>query len=47
MKKISLCVITILIVCLAAACSVQKTKTDKLRDLEFTVLGEEEIPEDL
>ena len=47
MKKISLCVITILIVCLAAACSVQKTKTDKLRDLEFTVLGEEEIPEEL
>lgn len=47
MKKISLCVIAILMVCLVAACSVQKTKTDKLRDLEFTVLGEEEIPKEL
>lgn len=39
--------ITILILCLVSGCSVEKTKTDKLKDLEFTVLGEEEIPEEL
>lgn len=30
-----------------AACSFQKNHTDKLKDLDFTVLKEEEIPEEL
>ena len=31
---------------LLSACSVEKLKTEKLRDIEFTVLDEEDIPEE-
>ena len=37
--------ILILTVALTSGCSMQKTKTDKVRDLEYTVLRDAEVPE--
>lgn len=34
------------LLCLATGCSVKKMNTEKIRDIEFTVLEEEEIPEE-
>jgi len=41
-----LAVIMIVIMSLLSGCGVEKQKTEKVRDLEFTVLSEEKIPED-
>ena len=47
MKKIILAVIGASVLCLFSGCSVEKMSTEKLRDIEFTVLDEEQIPKEL
>ena len=47
MKKIILSILGVLIVCVLSACSIEKMSTEKLRDIEFTVLDEEQIPEEM
>ena len=47
MKRIMLAVIGASILCLFSGCSVEKMSTEKIRDIEFTVLDEEQIPEEL
>lgn len=47
MKKIILAVIVTSILCLFSGCSAEKMSTEKLRDIEFTVLDEEQIPKEL
>ena len=47
MKKIILAIICILILGIFAGCSVKKLRTEKLRDIEFTVVVEKDIPEEL
>lgn len=46
MRKVLILVLGICLLCLAGGCSVKKTRTEKIRDVEFTVLEEEEIPEE-
>lgn len=46
MKRIFIAVLVLGMLSILAACSVQKISTDKLQDLEFTVVTEE-IPEEL
>ncbi len=48
MKKLSrILPIMVLIVLFLGGCSVKKAGTEKIRDLEYTVLAESEIPETL
>lgn len=46
MKKCLIGLMSFLVCFMLAACSVEKLKTEKLRDIEFTVLNENEIPEE-
>lgn len=46
MKKYSFLLMCFSVCFLFSACSVEKIKTEKLRDIEFTVLNENEIPEE-
>ncbi|MGN1180652.1 MAG: protease complex subunit PrcB family protein [Suilimivivens sp.] len=50
MKKIKKCLITLVFVCCAlffTGCREQKDNLAKIKDLEFTVIAEENIPEEL
>ncbi len=47
MKRIVILLCCICIVTIGVSCSAKKLKTEKLRDLDFTVVREEEIPEEL
>ncbi len=47
MKKIILAIFGMTILCLLSGCSVEKMDKEKLRDVAFTVLDEEQIPEEL
>ena len=47
MKKISLTILCMVLLCLAAGCSTEKLTTEKLRDIEFTVVDDDNIPEEL
>ena len=47
MKKVAILLCILASVFVFSACSIQKTSTEKLRDLEFTVVKEEDIPEEL
>ena len=50
MKKILCCIMLLCIcglLCSCTACRKEQTSTKKLRDLEYTVLGSEEVPEEL
>lgn len=47
MKKIILAILCIGIFGLLSGCSAEKISTEKLRDIEFTVVDEENIPEEL
>ena len=47
MKKVAILLCILGSVFVFSACSIQKTSTEKLRDLEFTVVKEEDIPEEL
>lgn len=47
MKKIILSIFGVIVLCTLPACSVEKMNTEKLRDIPFTVLEEEQIPEEI
>ncbi len=47
MKKLAVIVLCACLLVLCQGCSVKKTNTEKLRDVEVTVLEEEKIPEEL
>ena len=47
MRRIVLLLCCICALILSVSCSVRKLKTEKLRDLEFVIVKEEEIPEEL
>lgn len=41
------CILILACVCLLGGCSTQKNATEKLRDIEFTVVKDEEVPQEL
>ena len=47
MSKVRFCGILIVCIWILAGCSLSSQERVKLRDLDFTVLGEEKIPEQL
>lgn len=47
MKKFILGILCMSMVCLMTGCAVEKTSTEKLRDMEFTVVPGKDIPEEL
>lgn len=47
MRKIILFISCLSTFCLLVGCSAEKLSTEKLRDIEFTVVDEEAIPEEL
>ena len=47
MKKFILAIICMCFLSLMVGCSAEKLSTEKLRDIEFTVVDEENIPEEL
>lgn len=47
MKKIILAIICVSLLGVVAGCSTEKLSTEKLRDIEFTVVDEDDIPEEL
>ncbi|MEF9945291.1 MAG: protease complex subunit PrcB family protein [Lachnospiraceae bacterium] len=47
MRKFWACLTTLCVLGMMAGCSVEKINADKLRDLEFTVVKKEEVPEEL
>lgn len=47
MKKLTVFLISIYIICTLCGCSMRSNERIKLRDLEFTVLSEEKISEEL
>lgn len=49
MKQARSCILCIVCICfmLSAGCTAEKSSTDKLKDLEFTVLEETKVPEEL
>ena len=47
MRRFFLKIACVVMGCLLTACSVEKLKTEKIRDMEFTVLNKNEIPEEL
>lgn len=46
MKKLIPAILFVGVVLTLCACSVTKQKTEKLRDIDFTVVGQREIPEE-
>lgn len=47
MKRICAAILSICILLTFSACSVEKIGTEKIRDIDFTVIKEEDIPEEL
>lgn len=47
MRKSILCILLICILSLLSACSVERTNLEKLRDIEFTVVEEDDVPQEL
>lgn len=47
MKKIKAVLVGIIIVCMLCGCSLTSSERIKLRDLDFTVLSEDKIPDEL
>lgn len=47
MKKIILAILCMSLLCLAVGCSAKELKTEKLRDIDFTVVDKRKIPEEL
>jgi len=46
MKKIILAILCIVVFCFTTSCSTEKLSMEKLRDIEFTVVKEEDIPKE-
>jgi len=47
MKKFIWVILCVSLLCLVAGCSAEKLRTEKLRDIEFTVVDEDNIPKEL
>lgn len=47
MKRLCAAILSICILLTFGACSVEKIGTEKIRDIDFTVIKEEDIPEEL
>lgn len=47
MKKIISIILSLLVLLALCACSAKKLATEKIRDIDFTVVDEEDIPEEL
>lgn len=47
MKKIILAILCVSLLGLMAGCSAEKLKTEKLRDIEFTVVDKDDVPDEL
>ena len=47
MKRVISVLLCVCLLFLAGGCSVKKLNTEKIRDVEFTVLEEDDIPEEL
>lgn len=47
MKNIVLTILCAWVLCLATGCTSEKLSTQKLRDIEFTVVSKDRIPEEL
>ena len=47
MRKIIPTIFCVILLSLMTGCSAEKLRTEKLRDIEFTVVDEENIPEEL
>ena len=47
MKRLCAAILSICILLTFSACSVEKIGTEKIRDIDFTVIKEEDIPEEL
>ena len=47
MKKFIWAILCMDLLCLVAGCSAEKLRTEKLRDIEFTVVDEDNIPKEL
>jgi len=47
MKKAAVLLSTIYIICILCGCSLNSNERIKLRDLDFTILSEEKMPEEL
>lgn len=47
MKRIILAILCMSLLCLTVGCSAKKVKTEKLRDIDFTVVDKRKIPEEL
>ena len=47
MKKFISTILCMILLSLMAGCSAEKLRTEKLRDIEFTVVDEDNIPEEL
>ena len=46
MKKIILAILCIVVFCVIVSCSTEKISSEKLRDIEFTVVNEDDIPKE-
>lgn len=47
MKKLILAILCMSMLCLSVGCTAEKISMEKLRDIEFTVVPEKDIPEEL
>lgn len=47
MKRLCIAILSICILLALSACSAEKIGTEKIRDIDFTVIKEEDIPEEL
>lgn len=47
MRNKGCCLLVIMCLCIFSGCAIQKDDTEKLREVEFTVVNEREIPEEL
>ena len=47
MKKIILAILCMCILCVTVGCSAKELKTEKLRDIDFTVVDKRKIPDEL
>lgn len=47
MKKLCVAILSICILLTLSACAAEKIGTEKIRDIDFTVIKEEDIPEEL
>lgn len=47
MRKLWPCIVGLCILCLLSGCSIRKENKDKIKDLDFTVMEKDKVPEEL